>query len=66
MTPNPGSQEAIEQGCKCPVMDNRRGKGVYIDKNGEPVFWYSGICKIHKHKLPEDLSNLLDTDDRSG
>lgn len=23
--PNPGSPEAKEQGCKCPVMDNWRG-----------------------------------------
>lgn len=24
-TPNPGSQEAVDAGCKCPVMDNWRG-----------------------------------------
>ena len=23
--PNPGSREAVEQGCKCPVYDNWRG-----------------------------------------
>lgn len=23
--PNPGSREALDQGCKCPVMDNWRG-----------------------------------------
>ena len=24
-TPNPGSREAVEAGCICPVMDNWRG-----------------------------------------
>ena len=24
-TPNPGSREAIEQGCTCPVMDDAHG-----------------------------------------
>ena len=25
--PSPGSDEAVEKGCRCPVMDNCRGRG---------------------------------------
>lgn len=27
-------------------MDNRYGKGAYMDGN-KPVFWYSSDCKLH-------------------
>lgn len=40
-TPNPGSQEAQDAGCTCPVIDNHYGKGV------EGNFWYSMNCPIH-------------------
>ena len=47
-TPNPGSEEAIKMGCKCPVMDNGHGGGVYIDlETMEPVFWISESCPVH-------------------
>lgn len=26
-TPNPGSDEAIAAGCRCPVLDNAHGRG---------------------------------------
>lgn len=48
--PNPGSDEAIEQGCKCPVMDNRRGRGIPITTpEGELqiAFWMSADCPLH-------------------
>lgn len=51
--PNPGSNEAIELGCKCPAMDNRRGRGAYFDAFGMPVFWYSDACSIHANKTKE-------------
>jgi hypothetical protein len=46
--PNPGSPEAIEKGCECPVIDNvhGRGSGHYAD-DGSPLFWISGDCKLH-------------------
>lgn len=25
--PNPGSDEAVEMGCKCPILDNEYGEG---------------------------------------
>jgi len=52
--PNPGSQEAIDAGCRCPVMDNHYGAGAYNDENGEPLFWINEDCPIHgKEKVNE-------------
>jgi hypothetical protein len=48
--PNPGSEEAIQQGCLCPVLDNAHGKGIPMPgKNGEiqTAFWMSGDCPLH-------------------
>lgn len=44
--PNPGSPEAIEKGCKCPVMDNHYGKGVFLGDSG-PHFWRLASCPLH-------------------
>lgn len=51
--PNPGSVAAQSMGCKCPVMDNRNGKGYYGDGK---VFVYSGVCKVHKPAVKGDKS----------
>jgi hypothetical protein len=49
--PNPGSDEAIKQGCTCAVLDNGHGKGAYGGDlkmpTGEPLFWISEDCPIH-------------------
>lgn len=42
--PNPGSQEAIDRGCSCPVMDNSYGRG-YL---GSDTFVYNMECSLHK------------------
>lgn len=42
--PNPGSDEAIEMGCICPVLDNCHGKGSMY---GEGMFWTNTNCPIH-------------------
>ena len=42
--PNPGSDDAIEQGCRCPVMDNAHGHG-YLGVAG--TFVYSASCEMH-------------------
>ena len=47
--PPPGSQEAIDQGCKCPVLDNGHGRGAYI-KDDEWIFWYSTDCDLHSQQ----------------
>jgi len=43
--PNPGSPEAQEQGCTCPVLDNSYGAGV-PSENG-PLFWMTEDCPLH-------------------
>jgi hypothetical protein len=45
--PNPGSDEAIKAGCKCPVIDNEHGKGVYWDEKGGALFWINAECPLH-------------------
>ena len=40
--PNPGSDEAIAQGCVCPVLDNAHGKGT-----GDGLFWVNEDCPVH-------------------
>ncbi len=48
--PNPGSDEAIAAGCRCPVMGNGHGEGVYggrKSENGETMFWVSDDCPLH-------------------
>lgn len=53
MTPNPGSKAAIEQGCKCPQMDNNWGAGIGWVVDGEPMFCYNLECPLHGHLLQE-------------
>jgi hypothetical protein len=45
--PNPGSNEAIDQGCTCAVLDNHHGRGITI--NGKTEFWVDSACPIHGH-----------------
>jgi len=42
MKPNPGSDEAVAQGCACPVMDNCKGQGI-----GAGLFWINQECPLH-------------------
>ena len=46
--PNPGSNEALLQGCTCPVLDNARGRG-----DGRGNFWFAAGCPLHGQLLPE-------------
>ena len=41
MTPNPGSDAAIKQGCTCPVMDNAHGR------RADGMFWINAECPVH-------------------
>jgi len=45
-TPNPGSKEALEQGCKCPVIDN--GHGIRGSYWGTGVWIYNCDCPLHE------------------
>ena len=55
-TPNPGSDEAIRLGCKCPVLDNEHGRGIPWprDDGRDPVkfpsFWTNADCPLHGEK----------------
>ncbi len=49
-TPAPGSSEAREAGCTCPVMDNSYGKGWMggvVDDEGNIIFAYRVGCPLH-------------------
>lgn len=46
MDPNPGSQEAQDQGCTCAVTDNHYGKGFPWGDDG-PAFWVTEGCPLH-------------------
>ncbi len=41
----PGSDEALDKGCQCPVLDNGHGRGIIID--GRTEYWINGDCPIH-------------------
>ena len=51
--PNPGSNEALARGCKCPVLDNAHGRGVpWPRTDGRdpveyPSFWTHPDCPLH-------------------
>lgn len=51
-TPKPGSAEAIQQGCKCPILDNCHGKGVMY--GGQESFWVNADCPLHAMGHPEE------------
>ena len=54
--PNPGSQEAVDQGCTCPRIDNAWGRGVpWPREDGKdpekyPSFWETEDCPVHRSK----------------
>ena len=52
IAPNPGSPEAVAQGCKCAVIDNAHGRG-YRGQQG--VFVMTASCPLHGRKeTPDD------------
>lgn len=48
--PNPGTDDAVALGCRCPVIDNGRGRG-YMggakDENGGTLFVIVADCPLH-------------------
>lgn len=47
----PGSREARAEGCRCPVMDNGHGLGMYRNREtGDPVFVITAECPLHGTK----------------
>ena len=50
--PTPGSDEALDLGCTCPVLDNGRGRGAEVDETGKVRFWYTEGCPVHSLGTP--------------
>jgi len=46
--PNPGTPEALDLGCTCPVLDNHYGDGFVV--NGERIWWRNSECPLHSAK----------------
>ena len=46
MASNPGSPEAIKNGCTCPVLDNGHGRGA-SQVGGVWVHWINADCPLH-------------------
>lgn len=55
--PHPGTQEAIAQGCTCPVLDNQHGLGVPMPHGGRG-YWMKSGCPIHAPG-PSNLPSAL-------
>lgn len=49
--PDPGTDEALQQGCTCPVYDNNHGRG-YMGQEG--IFVYSMGCPVHSPATEDD------------
>lgn len=52
--PNPGSNEAVDLGCTCPVLDNEHGRGFPYPDIEEPVFWITAGCPLHDQEEEND------------
>lgn len=50
--PSPGSYIALQQGCSCPVHDNRMGEGFYHE--GKLSHWIKKFCPLHDTKPIEE------------
>lgn len=49
--PTPGSVDAIKAGCTCPIYDNKKGEGAFVNTvTKEPMFWVSDKCPMHAAK----------------
>lgn len=44
---NPGSPEAVANGCTCPRMDNANGRGAWGTGGSKAVFWITEDCPLH-------------------
>lgn len=44
--PTPGSDEAVNKGCVCPIIDNCYGKGVGGDGE-QHGWWVTAECPLH-------------------
>ncbi len=55
--PNPGSDEALDRGCECAVLDNAHGRG-YRGQKG--VFVITERCPLHgspEHRKTQEATD---------
>lgn len=57
--PKPGSDEAVAQGCECPVMNNGHGRGYCQDEKGEWVFVVNADCPLHGNPMVSRLMEAV-------
>lgn len=58
MTMNPGSDEAINNGCTCAVLDNNHGRFAPFPSTEEypEGWWITGGCPVHDSEVaPEHV-----------
>ena len=55
--PNPGSPNAVDSGCTCPVLDNGHGSGFKMD--GKQCFWVTGGCPLHNTNRTETTNETI-------
>lgn len=60
--PNPGTEEAIAKGCRCPIIDNHFGRGV-PSRDGR-LFYYTASCPVHSPSSPTDAARGAHDHDR--
>lgn len=57
--PNPGSDDAIDFGCTCPVIDNGHGNGYHYVEGREPEFVVTSGCPLHAVPAMDALLGAL-------
>lgn len=58
--PNPGSDEAVALGCKCPRMDNCYGRGYRTFEHGKVAYVIVGNCEMHWIDIEGEEEDLED------
>lgn len=57
--PNPGSDKAVDLGCKCPVLDNGHWQGLgKVFGSDYNAFWVNEDCPIHTGS-PEEIRKYI-------
>lgn len=57
--PSPGSYMAVIKGCKCGILDNNYGDGVYTDKDSGLVMYYiNSDCPLHGDVIIEKAQEM--------
>lgn len=52
--PAPGSPEAVQQGCECPIADNANGLGAWGTSGDDAVYWIDVDCPLHGVLPPDE------------